>query len=56
MKTILTNFGCGQERFTDIYRTYEYNLSKTRDEKRAEVSMEVDIIKHIEDELMKEGQ
>ena len=57
VKSILTNFQVDKERFTDIYRTYEFNLSKNRENTiNASVPMEQDIIQQIEDELMKEGQ
>ena len=31
VKTLLTNYGVGKERFSDIYRQYEFNLGKDRE-------------------------
>ena len=58
MKSIMTNFSVDKERLADMYRTYEFNLQKNRENtyKNKEMGLETDVIQSIEDALMKEGQ
>lgn len=46
-----------KDRFSDIYRTYEYNIGKDRENQvNNTIPIEQEIIKHIEEKLMSEGQ
>ena len=54
VETIMRNYKCDKERFTDIYRKYEFNLGHERSNEN--VPLEQDILEKIEEDLMKENQ
>lgn len=57
VNNLLTNFSLAKDRFSDIYRTYEYNIGKDRENQMNNtIPLEQEIIKHIEEKLMSEGQ
>ena len=46
VNNLLTNFSIEKERFSDIYRTYEYNIGKDRENQMNEtIPIEQEIIK-----------
>lgn len=46
MKSIMTNFSVDKERLADMYRTYEFNLQKNRENtyKTKNLGLETDVI------------
>lgn len=42
VKTLLSNYGVGKERFSDIYRQYEFNLGKDRENSHANQSIPIE--------------
>lgn len=57
VNNLLTNYSLAKDRFSDIYRTYEYNIGKDRQNHlNNTIPIEQEIIKQIEEKLMSEGQ
>jgi hypothetical protein len=57
VNTLLTNYSLAKDRFSDIYRTYEYNIGKDRENQINDtIPLEQEILKSIEEKLMSEGQ
>mgnify|MGYP000273831622 FL=1 len=55
--TLMKNYKVDPEKFSDLYRTYEYNLGKNRENNdKNKSTLEFDIIQSIEDEMAKQGQ
>ena len=55
VNSMLTNFKLPKDRFSDIYSTMLYNISKDRADNNT-IPIEVEVIQRIEEKLMSEGQ
>lgn len=54
MTSLISNYQLDKERFSDLYRTYEFNLGRDRKDNQS-IPLEQEILKEIEEKLQNEG-